>query len=471
MNLWDKGKVLVVLCVLSLLYTSCEEDDSTIGFPAENNLNVDYFEYDIPIEMLWVDSVRSQNLGAIYAGKFDFLEAGTVTATPYFSFTAIRYDSNISVPHNAIFKDIYLHLEYSKAISDKIPSEVSFDVLQLSEQIKGKEGDQEKVYYIEDKIPATNLVGQKTFTFYPDSLEMKLKTDSIQYFERIDLDNSLGQFYVNKLKQKDSTIFYDFDAFDSSFKGLTLVPSENNIAILGFSPVTSYITIEYTYVDDKGNEKEGSFVFRPARYFHNITPNEDEPDLSGAEFSDITCCYNSYNPATNFVYQLFGTGINIKLDLSALKQFSDTLNNPTINSAAIILNDVESTNLDQAAPEVIAMYLLDESGHRITESFANQEFYLTLAKNEAQLNPLRVGQPQIAVLDSVNKRYRFNVTYFMQEVFDDSNTPDQLLIEYAALASSGITGYSYLRRSSRYLGGIKIPKNSIKLRIYYSTTE
>lgn len=467
MNLLDKGKVLVTLIMLSVLYSSCEEDENTIGFPEDNNLNVNFLEYDIPVKMLWVDSVISQNTGVIYSGKFDLDEAGIIKSVPFISYTAQQYDSNINVPHNAIFKDVYLNLDYVTALSGEANVPISLNIFQLQDTIPG-----DRVQFIEDSSPLGDLVGQKSFTFFPDSLEAELTTDTVEYSERIDLDHSLGQFYLTKLKQRDLSVFHNYKSFDTSFKGLAIVPSEDNTALLGFTPSnTSSVVIEYTYIDEQGVEKEGNFIFRPARYYHNITPNKNNPEISESEFSSITCCYNPFTPVGEFYYQLFGTGINLSLDLTDFKMFADSLKNPVVNAASIIIDDVTPTSPHQGPPNAVAFYFIDETGHRMKKEFANTNFFRTLPANQIQADPLRVAFPVSSFFNPVQEQYTVNVTLYMQKLIEDQATPAQLLMEDADLISFGGSPLQFLRRSSKTLTGIKIPKESIKLKIYYSTVK
>ena len=464
MNWRVKGKVLIVLLMLSVLISSCEEDDNTIGFPVEKNLNVNYFEYTVPIEMIWVDSVLSQNLGTIYAGQFDFRDAGFVEAIPYISYTAQAYDSNINVPHNALFKDLHLNLDYTSATSVKTDIPVSLEILQLTDTIAGN-----KQNFIQGKVPYEKLIGQKSFIFYPDTLNAEQTSDTVEYSEQIDLDNSLGQSLLNKLKQRDLSVLSNYEAFDAFFKGITIAPSLEHSAILGFSPKTSTIVLEYTYVDEEGEDKEGKFTFFPAKYFHNISPNKDDNDLANAAFSGITCCYEPYNPTGDFVYQLFGTGISMIMDLSAMKNFSDSLQNAMINSASLVIDDVVPVSIYASPPNQLAFYLVNERGMRIPEEFANQDFYMTLPTNEIHRGPLRVGNPVTPSFEEFQQQYKTNVTLYLQELIEDESTPAHLLIENATLVSLGNSGYFFLRRATGTFSAIKVPKGSVKLKVYYTT--
>ncbi|MGK7391495.1 MAG: hypothetical protein ACNS60_14160 [Candidatus Cyclobacteriaceae bacterium M2_1C_046] len=467
MNLLDKGKVLIVLIMLSVLYSSCEEDFNTIGIPADNNLSVNYFEYDIPVEMLWVDSVVSQNIGVIYSGKFDLDEVGVIKAIPFISYGAELYDSNINVPHNAVYKDIYLNLDYRTALSGDENVPITLNVFQLEDTI---EMNRNVVKFIEDSSPLGSLVGQKTFTFFPDTLNAKLTSDTVEYSERIDLDNELGQFYMTKLKQRDPSVFFDFETFDASFKGLAIVPSDGNTALLGFTPGTaSSVVIEYTFLDEEGVEKEGKFTFRPIRYYHNITPNKDDSDLSGTEFPSLPCCYEPFTPEGEFYYQMFGTGINLSLDLSGFKNFTDSLNSTIVNGASIVIDDVMPTSPYQNPPNALGFYFIDETGHRMKKEFANTTFFRTLPINELHLDPLRVAFPASAPYNQADEQYSVNITLYMQKLIEDESTPARLIIENADMPNYGNSTLQFLRRSSKALTGIKVPKNSIKVKIYYST--
>jgi hypothetical protein len=464
MNLWVKGKGLLALVLLIALFSSCEDEENTIGLPVQNQLDLKYLEYEVPVEMVWTDSVISQNPGIIYSGRFDLDEAGILTATPYISFAPQAYDTNINVPSGAVFKDFYLELDYVGGLSTDEASTESFEVYQLEDTINGF-----VQHFIEDQQALGQLIGEKTFTFYPDSLNLDIERDSIDYREIISLDQTMGEDLLGKLKQQDPEIFNSRKAFDIAFKGIAIVPGNENSAIPGFSPAQSQIVIEYEY-EENGDVKNGRFIFKPTnKYYHNITPNKTEMTFNGGTFSDITCCYEGYTPAGNFIYQMFGTGINIKLDLTAFKSFSDTLNTTLLNSAILELDDVESTTEHHKPVSNIAFYLTNENGRRLSGQKSNIDFYRALTAEKVNLDPVRLGDPSIVPFNPVQESYTADITLFMQHLIKDPSTPGYLLLEAADPVAFG--NLIQLRRSSRRIGAIQIPKGSIKVKLYYSTIE
>lgn len=464
MNLWVKGKGLLAIMLLVAFFFSCEDEENTIGLPVENQLNLKYFEYEVPVEMVWTDSIISQNTGIIYSGRFDLEEAGVITATPYISFAPQAYDTNINIPSGAVFKDFYLELDYTHGLKTEEVTTESFEVYQLEDSINGF-----VLHFSDDKQPLGKLLGEKTFSFYPDSLNLDIERDSIDYREIISLDQAMGQDFLEKLKQQDSTTFYNRKAFDVAFKGIAIVPGNENSAIPGFSPAQSQIVITYDY-EDNGNTKTGRFSFKPtSKYYHTITPNKKEMTINGGTFSDITCCYEEYTPAGNYIYQMFGTGINIKFDLTAFKSFTDTLNSTLLNSAILEMDDVQSTTEHQKPPANIAFYITDANGRRITAQQNNINFYRTLTAEKINADPVRLGDPAFVTYNPVQETYKTDVTLFMQHLVENPSTPAYLLMEGADRTSFG--NLVQLRRSSRELGAIQIPKESIKIKLYYSTIE
>ena len=467
MNLWAKGKGLLTLIIMfAALCTSCEDEENTIGLPVENQLNLNYVEFQVPVEMVWTDSVISQNTGFIYAGRFDLGEAGMLSATPYVAFSAQAYDSAINIPAGAVLKDFYLELDYAGALMSEDVSTETFQVYQLEDTINNF-----VLHFTEDKQGYNQLIGEKTFEFNPDSVKLDQERDSIDYREKIPLDLTLGEDFFNKLKQQDSTTFYNREAFETAFPGITIVPGTENSVIPAFSPEQSRIIITYEY-EDSGNTKTGSFTFRPsAKFYHNITPNKEEMIFNGGTFSDITCCNIGYNPVGDFVYQVFGTGINLKLDLSAFKMFTDTLDNKIIlNTAVLELDDVAGTVEGTNPPSSIAFYLTDETGQRSSGERSNIDIYRTLTEEQVNADPLRLGEPAIVNYNPVQEAYKVTITLFLEHMIENpSLTPGHLIMEAADFSTFG--NLRQLRRSSRTLGAVKIPKESIKIKMYYSTME
>lgn len=464
MNLWVKGKGLLAIIMLIVFCASCEEDENTIGLPVENQLDLNYVEYDVPVEMVWTDSVVSQNIGVIYSGKFDLDEAGILKAVPYISFAPQRYDSNINIPSDAVLKDFFIELDYTADLSGVNASQQTLQIYQLADTINGF-----VIHTIEDEHSLGELIGEKTFTYHPDSLQIDLERDTINYTERIHLDRDLGINLFSKLRTEDSATFYNAKVFDIAFKGLAIVPGIDNSAILGFSPAQTRIIFTYEHLSN-GNTVTSQFVFFPtSKFYHNIIPNKDIQALEEAVFSDITCCYEPFNPVGDFVYQVFGTGINIKLDLSAFKMFADTLNNPIVNAAVLELDDVQSTVEHESPPPQISFYLTTSEGKRTTSQISNIDFFRTLPNEQITANPVRVGDPVVLSYNNQQDYYKANITLFINHLIEQPQTPSYLVMESADIVSQ--LQLPSLRRSAKTLGAISVPKESVKIKMYYSAVD
>lgn len=463
MNLWDNWKGLLSLLMIGALTFSCKDDENTIGLPVENALNLKYLEYDVPVEMVWLDSTRSDE-GQIYIGRYETEDVGVITSVPYITFRPQGYnvsDTSSLIPANAIFDSLVLNLHYNNAFDNNTESTETFKIYHLDESIPSFVR-----HYTYEKIPYSGLLGEKTFTYYPDSLEYD-KLDSIDYIEQVLLDPSFGHSLLDKL-QSFST-FKTQNEFEEFFPGIAVESGEGNVSLMSFSQTSSEILLYFTYTTDEGEVKQSSFRFSPTKYFNNITPNKYSSDLSGTSLANLSCCNDPIEITGDYVYQIFGTGINLKLDLSAFKNFADTLENPIINSAVLEIGDVAKVTPEFPIASGIAFYLTDDEGDIYKEFIAGTPVYYTLSNERTSFSTLRPGDPAIIQFDDDNVKYSAGLSLLLQYMIEREETPGYNLVLELANVKKTVNSLNNVERSTLLLSAVKIPKNSIKIKIYYST--
>lgn len=478
MNLWAKALALSGFIILALLTFSCEEEINEIGLPVENSLNLQYYEYDVPVSMVWVDSVLSSNTGLLYSGSYDFQGGGRVQATTYIPMQPITFYPNVNVPDSALtLTEVFLNMDVVTSIDGDMPTTETLRLYELADTINTREE-----YFTENTAALGNLIGEGTFTFYPDSVQLDQQSDTVFYGVRISIDNAIGQTWLDLLQDGDSLNFANLDLFGANvFKGLAVVPDANNSALIGYSPENTQIVIRYEYVNSDGETIEGAFAYNVAAgYYHNIIPNPDQQMLGAAAYSGISCCFENYIPGGDYVYQLLGTGINIKMDLSELREFTDSLGTTVINSAVLEIDGAETVGGERGLPSTFAFYMTDDSNRRFRTEFVirNSTFStfqtLQIESNSGSYNPLTAGNPLLSVYNNQTEQYRINIARFIEAVTNDDEIPAQFLIQPVIPNSASLIPVdrsSIVRRTSQRINAIRVPKDGFKIKIYYSTID
>lgn len=474
MNLWVRNSGLIILSALS--FFSCEEELSTVGLPPENDLGI--FFVDVPladkVSQIWVDSLNSRGSNSILTGSYQDPYFGRIEAMNFSEFTLPKADPGDD-------------------LKDKT---IEFDSLVLETRIRGMYGDDVsttpqkiEIYQLTDTIPvitkrlttATSQpiglkLAESQFMLDPDSVNLKFSDtgrdenmdalDSAyreKYFDNNDIyiykstfrfDASFAQDFYSKMITSDQT-FESAKNFADYFKGLAFVPVEGNSAIITYGTSDTRLVLYYTETDDNGNKTQGRMGFPVANLFqassisyNYIKPNNHTP-WEGSDFDDLTNFYEPYTSNTGLAYVQAGTNLLMKLDLSDFKIFADTVKNPIIQHAELVLENLQGVKKSAPVPTSLTYYLTNN------DSIAKSKYRTTfLVDNNSR--------PVEANYNEEDNVIRNNITLALQN-FLRNNDHDQLIMAPVIFGGNNAVVPDASNTSRLVVG-----KDDIHIRLYYT---
>lgn len=423
---------LGIIGILLFIY-ACNNDLKTIGqdmidngnYIGEDNLVVSRMS-TIRIDSFATSSgiYSETSINEIIAGKYTDEYGGTTTAVPCFQISP-TYRPSIST--RAALDSVTFHIRYGGKIwGDTIfnPQLQEFDLYRLS-ALPEFDYDDNGYFYNTTKVNLGEKIG--TTEFLP-----KRANINRAYFR---IDDALADTLFNKIKYREDDDIYEPNAtstpflkFLHYFKGLAIVPHEDNNCLISFSALADSLYLQFNYKEG-GADRILRFPLAQKEYQYNsfqTNPAETGPGEPRFEALKKQEDEVSFEKAKNIALAQGLSGYMIKL----------TLPNPLLypSYTTIIKAQLEikpeyfSNNPIQYAKQVI-VYTTDDM-NRITG-------YL---QNSSTSNV--IGTLQLNDQNSNENRYIFDLTEFYQRKL--SQTPSakeqQILISIPNLSLS----YDYM---------------------------
>lgn len=482
MNLWVKRTGQLLIAALFLL--ACEDEASLLGFRnPKSKFNVRFIEFPVNSSVVWLDSLRSSNyvfsgeVNRLLLGKYTDEKLGEVTAgfySQYFPSTVAKIATN-STLDSAVLQ---LRLDfYSYGAITLNP--IQFEVYELAKQISRSSSG---FYFNKTTVPTGPMIGSGSFIINP--LEFKNKFDSASkdtVVVRIPLSTAFSQKlfnaalqYANATSAKDS-LFIRFSDFVKEFKGIAVKPVSGD-KIVGFNPIDFLSRIILYYQTPTIDSLTINIPFAGG----GITSfNEIKSNRTGTEF-DVNQYFTDHHPASGLRCVQSGVGLFTKLDFSNFIDFleSDTLPNIAINSAELIISDVEPTE-QFSSPGELYLRLLEPNNRLKVFNKENSE--AARARDQKVLNLYNNStvtlQPDLNVVNVDNvftvvseTRSLLNMAYSSEK-----NTYQAFFTLYAqelAIEETDKPRFRYYilypRNAVKNVNRTIFHKDNIKLRVYYT---
>ena len=487
MNLWVKKVKLLLIGAVLLLFFSCEEDTSLLGYRNPNKkYSVNYVEIPLESSVLFFDSLRTSNYffsgekNRLLAGTYLDPDLGKITTSAYSQFFRTgQLDDSLNF---ATFDSVTLQLAFDfYYYGESITSDQSISIFELGEELTYDSIG----YYYNDKNPLLEPtpLGNKTFTFNPGEIEnyLAIRKDTTLSI-RMPLDAAFGTRIMDLAAQfsaatsRADSAFYYYSDFVKIFKGIAIIPQTGD-KIIGFNPsANSKITVYYHI------NQSDSLEFRLSGVpgFSNI-----QADRSATELATLSQPFMDFYPASDLRYIESGVGIFTKLDFTPYLQFCDTIPQLIINSAELSIEGIQTDpNLHVPPPSELVLRVLKPSNRFKTYSRLvpkdEEDRRLYGGTIDFEFESIASGATIIAEKDSTftvngDNRYTsrflrlpFNkekssyqgfLTLFAQELFDVTENKTRFN-QFLLFPSSPNVGKSV----NRAVFG----KNNIKLKLYYT---
>lgn len=441
--------------LLLVSITACNKDislsldnskDESMGIVPIDTIQVNASTYQL-------DDVPTSGTGIILVGKNANEITGSVSATSYMRL-GIGDITAGSIPTTAQYDSITFVIKPNKYFYGDTTKTQTIAVHEVTEQITLKEVNSgsdlnEKPVF----VTGAAIYNNQKFAYDPNALGTKAFKPFVKQLDSVSikLDNNLGSKLFTYIKDGNAAISSN-DNFAEFFKGVALVPGNNNTAVIGYSDTVT-MKIHYNFVNDEGfkESKAASFTLGNKAYqFNNV-----EGDRTGTKFSTLSIAHPELKSSETEgnVFLEGSTGTVVKLNFPSLL---DLVNDPTV-----AINKVE---------------LVIETESKFHNSFFNSPSRLILMVANAAGNPISIinnpfgGQTQDPVQYAnyiggddygANAKYTFNLIEYLNNIKKESYHNSSLFL---SIPPSGL--FSNTDRLIVAKDANKNPK--IKLNILYT---
>lgn len=360
--------------VVVLFLCSCERESNTyeVGnswMSAQSKVAL-IDTLTLKMSTIMKDSVVTSGKSAMLIGNIKDQTFGKVTSSSLFELTPASY--SLATTSNVVYDSIVMYLTNIDYYYGDTLKTFKMDVHPMESRIRLNNG----YLYNKSKFSySSNSIGTAEFLPRPN-------TDSS--FVKVRLDQSYGQNLFNLLKSKDAN---SQEYFLNFFKGLALVPSSDNNAMLRFGINTSY----EVQISKTTKEKVSNIVrlyyhtasvngTEEVKYTLDLNPsttyqyNKIDSDFTGSELAGLT-------PTTpilaknlgNKSYMMSGIGVLTKVEIPYLKTLKNLYTNYKIISANLSLSPVAGYYSNSFYNPTPLYYYLGDKKNNISSAFYSSD--------------------------------------------------------------------------------------------------
>lgn len=356
----------------------------------------------LKMSTILMDSVITSGQSKILLGRTKDNVFGEVKSTSFFEFTPSVY--SVTNKTTAVFDSISLFLTYNDYYYGDTLKTFKLRVFPVEKRIKLRSDGY--LYNTSNTNYASNEIGSASFLPRPTKEDAYLK---------IKLDDNYGQSLFNLIKSGTVT---SQEYFLNFFKGLALVPSDENQAFLSFGitdKITAsnetFTTVMRMYYHSKSeNGTETSQYTIDFNVNSSLQYNKITHDFAGSELENLTSknLLNSME-TSNKAYQFSALGIYTKIEVPYVKNILNLYPNVTILDAKLNIKPIYGTyDRNYFLPEKLHYYVADKT-NSILSSFTStnsQEVSITLSENNEFLD---------------NSEYAISVTDYLKNIVKEGS--------------------------------------------------
>jgi hypothetical protein len=408
-----KRMFFLFFIVVMVVFFSCSDEDDwdsvTIGnnFISSQTHIVVLDSLSVKLSTFLIDSFPSNSPGNLLVGSYADEYFGEVSSTSYFQ---LSIPANENIDEDAIFDSLTLVLNYNGLSYGDTTKERTISVHEVLDEIK--ETDDVYIYNTSKFKTDETPLGSLKFTPEPN------KDDMLE----IRLDDEWGKTLMQMMKDEADEIS-TADEFLDYFKGIALVPGNEDASLLGFESVDSLINmVLYTHlIGQTRTETRYKFpMYSSTSCFNNI-----ESDRTGTSIENLsTQKINIPSSETGYKsYIQAGTAIVTRLDFTGLDIITQIESSNVFYKAELILRPYPLSDKQIDFPEEIMLYTTDKY-NRLISSIQNNNDETLIAD---------------FYFDEVYRQdihYTFDITDFIGDELSDGyfNTENGLIITFPSEA-------------------------------------
>ncbi len=473
MNL--RARILGLALLSVPLLFSCGEEENTIGLPPENDLGI--FFVDIPIgsyaSQVWVNDRSSRGRDAMLAGNYNDPNFGYIEASHFAEIILPEVNPGKNFQADASFDSLVLEMRMDGLVGNQLLStEQSVEVYQLADTIVAFEAE----YYNNSTQDVGMKLGERQFLVYPDSVNLNFDDTNLPdsaeerslydsdgryiYMTNVRLDQAFGQQFFTDMKTDttENSPFATSPAFADYFKGIKLqAPPMSNSAIMRYNPNDSRtrLVMYYSQVeDDTLRQRTVRFPISRSINYNNIVPNEDIGWM-GSDFDQINSVYEQIYLDTGYAYAQSATNMFMSLDMTPFERFTDTVDNPIIQSAKLLFTDIagEEQSMDTyyQRPEFLSFWITTkdslEAGYFNVVPQVFSEFPRSAVEYEEDIDGFQIEIP-----------------LYLQSLVTQRNKLNQVVISISGVDPS----VGQIFPENRSFRRLIMDKDNMRIRIYYT---
>jgi len=425
-------KLIPYIFLHIILLSSCEQESTDIGneFIKIHSRLTMVDSINVEVSTVLFDSIITSGQENILCGSLSDGEFGYITAKSFFE---IATPGSLSSTTNAIYDSLSFILYSNSYIYGDTTKPYEISVHQLINN-----------YELNDDGYLYNTLGV-SYNSNPLGTAIYIPRPNLKPKLTIKLTDNLGLELFNKLITEDDDITTQ-SHFSSYFKGLTLVPGENNQAVLGYqiNDTSASLRLYYHYSNDNDPTYVDFKYYDLTKQYNQITANR-----TNTIFSDKSkpILEKISNETSHKAYMQGGTGIAIRIKFPTIKNIQISSKYLKIIKADLIIKPVTKTYSNTfPIPPKMVLYESNEKNNLGSTILDNSE-----NTNYGNLN-LDYFYPQ-------NTFYSYDITNYINSLI---NTDDIGSLGLLFMCPDFNTSLSRL-----VIGDFLYPDNNISLKIYY----
>lgn len=419
MSQFLRFKYLYFLSILSALsfFTSCNKEMGVSLDEIDEDIAVTYIDsFTVNTSTYQLDYLPAAATGNVLVGKVQSADLGTVKSSSYLRLTLDSYADNI--PEGAVFDsvNVVLRPNFAKYYYGDTTQVQSISIHKVTQEIvttnilTSIDSYKAPIY-----VTGPTIFSNQKFNYENTALGTSQFRPYIKSIDTISvrLADSFGKDLFDKINDHDFNV-NNVEAFQTYLKGIAIVPSNNNTAILGLNDTVS-VHINYSYTGSDGfkvSAKKLLTNYSPVYQYNNI-----EYDRTGTPFAALNNTNReiSLQQANSKAYIQSGTGLVTKIKTPTLREFMYN-ENISINKAELIIETEALGHGAYPAPSSLMLMVSNKNG--LASNYIPSPFTNTI-QQAAYIAGNDVGE---------NGKYVFNLIDYVKNINSNRYLDTDLLI-------------------------------------------
>lgn len=435
--------------ILSTFLISSCSDPAVVGIelaPGNNQIGVFFQEFELPAEVVLLDSFNTTNQGLLIVGNEDDSFFGKTEGIGY---SRLYIDATKVRPRaDAILDSVLFSLDIVSVNGGSLDEPKYYSIHELAEPFL------DTVYYNYDELLF------KSTPFSSVDIEFgEIKDTTVSF--------PVAESFAIELfgKMQSGNEFNDLFSFRKYFPGIAIKSREGDNTTAGISlGFSTGLFFYYHYLGDTASIRY-DITTASSRSFNGV-----KSDRSGTPTQIVTEKGKSYDVGP-LVGMKANLGMVIKLDTSPLDAFLDSLTGVTFNQADLVIGEHQTLSEGQTPLPWFTAYFTDNSNEVLSRPSDRQPLTVQ-ADGQPQVDFDSKGNeqpafiaPAVATYDREKKIYLMPITSHLNALLRNKIVRKDWLL-YADTPYQDSPGDDFKRSFRQFVVG----KDKIKVKVIYSKT-